>query len=387
MNNDNRLTLDFWAHENWTMDDPINRNIWRRSPMRMEDVHPIGSDRAMNNDNRPTLDFWAHEDRAKGDEINRDIWETSPMRMGAIHDVRTDGVGFTGEFGCQQAMVCEQAFTVEAPRLIGAYDDDEPLPWIPDWVGNRHGSGTGVTLVGPSYPPIIIERALYWAGMPLADYRTAGSADEFLTTFTEQILRDGDFSHFTQIESMLFPFRTAADICYFNLCRGSFVTRCQRSGDDQYGDERLDGSHLGETPARRLYHLLYNDYVKAAEDWTWQRLLDSRSGAVIALGKVAEHGLLRLFRRKGATITCASDGREWNPPALNDEVFWPSRQADDDRPVEYWIERSGRWWNVSMPDVADWCILPVHSLDAVEKEDSGYRRTRRILERFLDSER
>jgi hypothetical protein len=69
---------------------------------------------------------------------------------------------------------------------------------------------TGVTVIGPSYPPVISERGRHWAGISLANYRAAPSADAFMKLFTERVLRDDDFGHFCQLESLLFPFRTAA---------------------------------------------------------------------------------------------------------------------------------------------------------------------------------
>ncbi len=340
----------------------------------------------MNPESRETLEFWAHEDRVENDQINQKIWEISPIMMGAVHDMRSDGVRFSGKYGCQQAMVGEEAFTHEGHRLTGGYDTEDPLPWIPDWVGRRCSTDTGVTVIGPSYPPVIAERGRYWAGLKLADYRAAGGADAFLRLFAEHVLWDSDYGHFCQIEHLLFPFRTAADLCYFNLCRGSFLTQSEPvgEGDDQYSDERLDGSHIRNVDDRRLYHLLYHEYVQAAETWNWERLVASKSRVVIALGKVAEHGLLRLFRSKGARIVDHSDGAEWEPPNLGDEVGWPSQRADSNRPISYWIERDGRWWDISLPDQSGWRLLPVYSLDEAEKEDTGYRRTQRILSTFLN---
>ena len=342
----------------------------------------------MNAKNEQPLEFWAHADRTRDDPTNNDIWAESPFAMAQVHDIRGDGVEFSGEFGCQQAMVGDEAFTDGGHRLIGAYDDDEPLPWIPDWVGRRASGDCGVTVIGPSYPPVIKERGRLWAGIPLADYRAAETADAFLDLLTDQVLEDGEFmGHFTQLESLLFPFRTAADLCYFNLCRGSFVIQSQDPGDsdDRYDDD-LDNSQLANPADRRKHQLLYGEYVQMKERWTLKRLSESRSGVVIALGRVAEHGLLRLFRRKGAVIHRHDDGVEWNPPALEDDAVWPSLAADPTRPIGSWTDRSGRWWDVRGADDRRWRVLPVFGLQQVEKEDSGYRRTRRVLNAFLNGE-
>ena len=341
----------------------------------------------MNATDEQPPEFWAHADRTRDDPTNSEIWAESPFAMTQVHDIRGDGVEFSGEFGCQQAMVGDEAFTYEGHRLIGAYDDDEPLPWIPDWVGRRASGDCGVTVIGPSYPPVLAERAQCWAGLPLAEYRAAETADEFMTRFTERVLRDDDFGHFCQLESLLFPFRTAADLCYFNLCRGSFVIQCQipGDGDDRYDDD-MDSSHLANPADRREHQLLYGEYVQTKDRWTWERLSERCSGVVIALGRVAEHGLLRLFRRKGALIRRHDDGAEWNAPALDDDALWPSLAADPTRPIGSWTDRYGRWWDVRGSDDRRWRVLPVFGLQQVEKVDPGYRRTRRVLGAFLNGE-
>lgn len=330
-------------------------------------------------------EFWRHQDRTQNDPTNNEIWEDSPFRMAQIHDIRGDGVDFDGESGCQQAMVGEEAFTYEGPQLIGACDDEEPLPWVPDWVGRHCTEELGVTVVGPSHAPVIAERARDWAGIPLAEYRAAESADAFMTQFTEQVLRDDDFGHYCLLESLLFPFRTAADLCYFNLCRGSFVTQCQvpGDGDDRYFDDLVALQPMNPQ-ARRNYWLLYDEYVQTNERWTWERLTASKSDTVMALGQVAEHGLLRLFRKKGASITCHESGATWNPPVLDDDLLWPSVSSEVARPLAYWIERPGRWWDVLGPEGRSWRLLPVFGLQHADREDPGYRRTRRILKPFLN---
>ncbi len=334
-----------------------------------------------------SLEFWNNNHRRKGDPTNETIWTSSPMTIATIHAVRDDGFEFDGSYGCQQAMIGNDGalFPDGGDRLITAWDDEIPLPWIPDWVGNQSDSRSGVIVIGPSYPPVIAGRSPHCAGLLLSDYQSASNADSFLTMFTECVLRDDDFGYFSNIESLLFPFRTAADLCYFNLCRGCFVTRSPDvHGDDFYGDDRMKGDHIQDPAVRKRYHTLYDDYVKANRNWAWERLVAGQSGAVIALGEVAEHGLLRSCIEYGASVKFHLDGSPWTPPTLQEVAFWPTVPADSERPIDSWIQESGRWWDVSTPEGQSWRVLPVHSLQDVDRDDPGYRRTRRVLGPFLN---
>ena len=50
-----------------------------------------------------------------------------------------------------------------------------------------------------------------------------------------------------------------------------------------------------------------NDHSR---QWTWNRLTAGRAGRVVALGTIAEHGLLRLFAHVGCLIRHTASGRE-----------------------------------------------------------------------------
>ena len=75
-------------------------------------------------------------------------------------------------------------------------------------------------------------------------------------------------------------------VAVFELCRVAFVRRAE-------GYDKGDDGVAVANPE------LFTRYVESPRqnDWLWRRVVGSEASTVLALGTIAEHGLLRLFAR------------------------------------------------------------------------------------------
>jgi uracil-DNA glycosylase len=113
------------------------------------------------------------------------------------------------------------------------------------------------------------------------------------------------------------------------------------------------------------------------EEWTWRRITESWAECIIALGSIAEHGLLRLFIRHEAKISCNVPPLTQQRQEQNLPPCWVDRPADPGRPLRYWLEL-GRWWTISIPG-RDIRLLPAFHPARIDDYDPGYERTGKAL--------
>lgn len=117
-------------------------------------------------------------------------------------------------------------------------------------------------------------------------------------------------------------------------------------------------------------------------EWTWRRLATSNAYRIVALGTIAEHGLLRLFARRGFVI--AERGRSVEIKPHSDDA-WTKHYAVVGRTLGYWLEQQA-WWTVTGKldgHLRKWTLLPVFH-PAWSQGDSDYKRTVELLARLLD---
>ena len=123
----------------------------------------------------------------------------------------------------------------------------------------------------------------------------------------------------------------------------------------------------------------------AQSDWSWRRIDGIGSGLILALGTVAEHGLLRLLQSRGAVARHSRTDKQFNPHHDGD---WPSRYALSNYGIAKWL-RDGAWWNVNPRNEsqARWKVLPVYhpSYTRPQNADLDYSRTRTLISRMMDS--
>jgi hypothetical protein len=184
-------------------------------------------------------------------------------------------------------------------------------------------------IVGSGYAGFIRERSGRRKSLLFEEYRSSRTAGEFQKRFLRSVV-EGDPAYYQKIQ------RLAADrqwhprqIAVFDLCRVSFVRRGEISN-------QLDES--GDTIVRAAPAIFarYVEHPKARE-WTWQRIVSSEAAKIIALGTIAEHGLLRVFDFKQMTIV--DDTGIKFTPARSTDGLWVKRYADGQRNLRYWEER------------------------------------------------
>jgi len=305
---------------------------------------------------------WEIEDFNLHDELNQVIWTDSIRMQREIHE-SCDGNQrrFGGAVGIQQAMIGSSGF------------DIEPLPMVPDLVGKDAGKRRDKTvlIVGSAYAPFIQGISSRDAIAP-RDYRTADSAARFQQRFFDKVIA-GDKAYYEPLARRFGGIWPTRNLIATDLCRGSYCyRRLDANGMRHYigGDKIATGKHFIDSGDKKLAveaRTLFSDYVDCGEDWTWQRM--ERSRDIIALGVIAEHGLLRLLDKRGATILDKASGNQWTKRNVKNQ--WSQFSADGRK-------QPGTWWDAHLGNMK-WRILPTphpsaRTGEAVKREELGRRR-------------
>lgn len=257
--------------------------------------------------------FWSPDHFDLEDELNRRIWDESPKVQRGIQ--AQQDVLSAGAIGAQQAMVCERT-----------------LPWVPDLVGKDSRAEDGVLIVGSAYAGFISEHSTRARTMPLDVYEKCQTSSDFQRQFLECVIRR-DHAYYGKIQRRAQKKWKPAQITLFDLCRVSFVRRSavphepHKSGD-------------GIACARPDVFTRYVESVQPAS-WTWERILSSQAVEIIALGRIAEHGLLRLFASKGMRIQ--NDAGAEFVLLKSRGGSWVSEYADSRFKLGYWEKRRSGW--------------------------------------------
>jgi hypothetical protein len=109
----------------------------------------------------------------------------------------------------------------------------------------------------------------------------------------------------------------------FDLCRVAFVRRAL-------------GSYEGGDQVAKCDPVLFTNYIErpTPNDWLWRRVIGSEASTILALGTIAEHGILRLFARnlRDVHISDSSD-----PTILfkdrRSDYRWLTRYASTNRTI------------------------------------------------------
>lgn len=250
-------------------------------------------------------------------------------------------------------------------------DAETVLPWVPDIVGKEAEGDRAVLIFGAAYAGFIQEYSCRGACLRLRDYAEAANWTEFQRLFLDNVVAP-DAAYYRKLESLLNLAGVSANrIILSDLCPNSIVKRSAVINKRRQDDSRQPGNDRAS---------VFCSYVEnpAVECWTWRRITESRVERIIALGHVAEHGLLRLFSRNHARIFC---NRQPFQPRLRATCDWVDRYADPGKNLGYWLN-PGRWWTISIPG-RDVRLLPVYHPAAVDQYDPGYRRTGSALAVWL----
>jgi len=318
----------------------------------------------------PALDdFWADKHIEFTDTINDDIWNDSPAEQLLISDPAT--LRAPGSIGAQQAML-----------------DAPPLPWVPDVLGQRWREPESIIIVGSAYAPFLQGISRRDATLPVAAYLTTAS-DPFLRSFLQGVVRP-DADYYGKIAQLAQDQQSAAGIALFDLCRASFTIRGTRANRDldraaEYTFKPPKGS--GQEGKRRATasRQLFTRYVESTKqrDWTTRRLEQTPAHRILALGSVAEHGLLRFFFDLGVTdVTKHATGERWSPKQY-DEQQWVLHYARPRQTLGQWLDDED-WWVIKgmIGDVSrTWHLLPtLHPCR--NNDDPDYQRTRALLRKL-----
>lgn len=315
--------------------------------------------------------FWDLANFKVADAINAERWTRSPQLQFEIQPP----VELTapGSVGPQQAML-------EPDPALGI-DHNSVLPWVPDLVGNDAGGEHAILLFGAAYAGFIREYSRRGACLALADYvstaKHCGSDGwaEFQRLFLENVVRP-DAAYYGRLASLLASVGVAASrIVLADLCPNSIVKRTVKNNRRSDDSQQPSGKDRASTFCKYVTH-------PTVAGWTWRRIIESRASSVIALGHIAEHGLLRLFRENGAAISCG--GHNWNQSGhVKNSTVWVRRYAHPAKNLGYWLT-PGRWWTVSTPGTTV-RVLPVYHPSTADNYDPSYSRTKNAVAHFLSN--
>ena len=220
-------------------------------------------------------------------------------------------------------------------------------------------------VVGSTYAGFISEFAQRKGTLPLEDYCASArcqSPEMFQRKFVELVMQP-DFSYYGPIQTLLQGIYAPRKVVLFDLCRASFV---ERSGEYK-GDKVV-----------KLAPQRFEQYVLANSDWTWERITRTESSCIVALGTIAEHGILRLFADKNMVV-CAG----WKSRSSKSFGKWVNDYADSQRTLSYW-HRHQTWWLVVDRCVKGrcWKILPVYHPSKCQnmRHAPDYQGARKTLE-------
>jgi hypothetical protein len=302
--------------------------------------------------------FWRLEYLDLYDALNEEIWARS-------QDVQSDidppaSLRHVGAIGAQQAMIPSREES--APSI---------LPWVPDIVGKNWRSSHALHVIGAAYAGFIRELSGRGGCLPLALYQDADSSRRFQEAFLPAVVRD-DRDYYGPIDDLCSQFVSPDSISIFDLCRVSLVQRAPG------GLGRRDSSKTTDLRKRADVYSHYSETEPAAT-WLWRRIVESDASLILALGYIAEHGLLRLFARNGFSVRDASS--YWQ---AKDAPGWATRYGDPQRQLGYWLNAE-RWWTIegTVAGVArSWHLIPVFH-PAARAKDPGYVRTSGLLKRVI----
>jgi len=305
--------------------------------------------------------FWAAMALKSNDAINNKVWERSPDLGLSLHG----GSMLTKVFdvGGQQSMV----------------DDlNAPLPWVTDLVGEDANDTDAILVCGSSVAPFIKALALRGNGseMKLFDYVEAQSSKSFQEHFMRQVVAP-DYTYYGKLATMFAGYAHPSALILFDLCRASFYWRGTRPvpGTDpgDYYDRGGDKVACANPAAFRSYA-----ECDEADGWNWRRVEECRGDRIVALGMLAEHGLLRLFQRHGATAIHRRRHADSRWRFRQDEDWPKNRPAHTGFRISDWLGRDD-WWVIHQRE-RTWRLLPVPHPAYVFSPAAEYGPVRRTLE-------
>lgn len=315
-------------------------------------------------------EYWDADLLDLSDELNREIWERSPQ-------IQVGEIGPPVNYGAQQAMIGSGVV----------------LPWPPDMVGKSCSTGGKLIVCGSAYAGFISPFSGRNGHSMSVDEYQQPTVDAFQRVFVNNVVRGGD-RYYGVLEALLQDISALDQTLVLDLCRVSFVEKEDANG------VRIDRSGDGVVTTQEA-RAVFETYVEAPtpSSWTWKRLSGRFGTRILALGSIAEHGLLRLFAKQGMDLFIDEVGPvrfdTLDPRCASGE--WVRYYAGDLMTVggkrlrkvfgtrvtlQYWID-SGAWWTIRNPDNPDlsWRLLP--AFHPTSQSSTKLNSTRALLRRML----
>lgn len=264
------------------------------------------------------------DDLAPVDDINEEIWVRSADVQAELQAPRSNWR--VGEVGAQQSMCGTRA-----------------LAWVPDLVGADLNAPGSMLVVGMSYAGFIRRPGSDRGTLTADEYTGCQTAAAFTSRFTRLVVPK--YRYYRNLLDALPAEVTARRVGFTDLCRACFI-EVGPTGDTSSGVERADKS-------------LFSRYVEHPHQQRWHRQRILRSGArvLIAVGHVAEHGLLRLLRDGLGCTVRSSVASNIQFTRRSNSDSWPIAYAHSDRKIAAWAA-TGDWWEAASPE-RRWQVVTV----------------------------
>jgi len=322
---------------------------------------------------------------AADDPVNRSIWTESVALQRKIAGDKPLPL----DVGAQQAMP-----KVRQQNLFSATD---PLPWVPDLVGEQFGKDRrSVLVVASSYNGFIEGYSSRGAVMPVVDYAGAKNAGvdglgRFIARFKECVVEGAEDYYQPILRDLLPPAGCDLDCCCLtDLCKASFVQRGNGPNNSNRGDK-------GDDSVVRQFWQDWLPYVtRVAEggrdtplpyEWLWKRM--QQCHLIIALGTIAEYGVLKIFYRMAVAPKAVSWKDNYvipDHPTMTAQLSnWEYAYACSRRKLRDWLE-SEDWWVLGTPSSERrWFFLPVHHPSSAigRRNDFNYQNTVLRVQRMM----
>ena len=266
-----------------------------------------------------------------------------------------------------------------------------PLPWVPDIVGVNWKHPESLIIIGSAYAPFIRGISKRRCTLPLSEYLDSGSAGDFLIRFLGSVVIP-DPSYYAKIALLAASQNTQAGVVLFDLCRASYAFRGSRiglNGLDRAAEFTFRDTIKGQKDAAAAVRSrqLFTAYVESKQQraWTLARLDESRARRILALGSIAEYGLLKLLWDSGIKTIhrMSTPGETWRPnPDYSDR--WVFQYACKGQTLEQWLVRED-WWVIKgrvNGEEREWRLLPIMHPAARSAKDKDYGRTRALITRM-----
>ena len=233
------------------------------------------------------------------DTINETIWKDSP-RVHAKPGFTPTDLDAPERLGAQQAML-DPALTpyLGMPSRV--------LPWVPDLLGEDWTHECGIVIIGQNYGQFVTGYTTRRKRMSAQAYANATTWQDFQRTFIpDVVINDNDY--YEKLAPLLRTTGSDDRFVVTDLIRCTLVERgpAARPGVTTRSDKNIDLN----LPTHRAAYAAYAD-LPESRDWLWDRIISTKSRTMIALGRAAYCGLLRLFASKKCTITDNKSRIQW----------------------------------------------------------------------------